>query len=132
MPEFNGCPADTDGDGVLDVSDACPTTPTAGFDADCDGCRDTLPGLVALVNDLEDVPASVQKALLRKVAATSHVLCDVGNTGYTVKKSPDLLNYISAQTGKKISQNMADVLMSYLINLMEQIQAGQDVCASPG
>ncbi len=134
---------DGDGDGVCDPeatsagpsnctsSDSCPLTPTAGFDADGDGCRDTLPGFVAFVSGLEDVPESVQKALLRKAADISHVLCDVGNTGVAVKKSRALLNYISAQTGKKMSENTAAILTDYVLNLITQIETGQDVCSSP-
>lgn len=122
---------DDDNDRVADADDSCPLTSTEGFDADGDGCRDTLQGLVAFVSGLEDVPDSVRKALLRKTADIRHLFCDVGNTGGTVKKSQELVSYISAQTGKKILQNTADLLTSYVTNLTEQIRAGQDVCTSP-
>ncbi len=134
---------DGDGDGVCDSSapsagpsgctgsDSCPLAPTGDFDADGDGCRDTLPGFVAFVSGLEDVPESVQKALLRRAADISHVLCVDGNTGVAVKKSQALLNYISAQTGKKMSGNTAAILTDYVLNLITQVQAGQEVCSSP-
>ncbi len=128
VPELSGCPADSDGDGVLDVSDACPTTPTEGFDADGDGCRDTLQGFVAFVNGLEDVNGSVTKTLLSKAAGAEHMLCDVGNVNGGLKKLQNLVDYVQAQSGKKIPQNTADGLTDYVLNLIAQVQAGQGVC----
>ena len=37
------CDPDDDNDGVADADDSCPLTSTEGFDADGDGCHDTLP-----------------------------------------------------------------------------------------
>jgi hypothetical protein len=131
VPEFNGCPADSDGDGVLDVSDVCPTTPTEGFDADEDGCRDTLPGFVAFVNALEDVPDSVRNSALRRTADARRLICDKGDIEGGLKKLDALVAYIGTQSGKKISAETADLLEIYVENLIRQIKAGQDVCSSP-
>ena len=132
MPQFNGCPADSDGDGVLDVSDVCPTAPTEGFDADGDGCRDTLPGFSAYVNGLENLSTSVRNNILRKTAAATSLICDDGNIQGGLKKLESLVKYIGTHSGKNgTSAEVADVLEVYVENLIRQVQAGQDVCSSP-
>ena len=132
VPQFNGCPGDSDGDGVLDVSDVCPTAPTEGFDADGDGCRDTLPGFSAYVNGLENLSDSVRNNIQRTTAAATSLICDDGNVQGGLKKLEGLVKYIGTHSGKNgTSAEVADVLEVYVENLIRQVKSGQDVCSSP-
>ena len=130
--DSNGCSdsqVDADGDGVLDVSDVCPTAPAGGYDADGDGCRDTLPGFVAFVG-LEDVNGSVGNNILRRTAAATRLICVDGNIQGGLKKLEHLVAYIGTQSGKNgKSAEVADVLEMYVENLIRQMNGEQDVCS---
>ena len=128
----NVCDPDADGDGVANSDDSCPLSSTEGFDADVDGCRDTLPEFSAYVNGLENLSTSVRNNILRTTAAATSLICDDGNIQGGLKKLESLVKYIGTHSGKNgTSAEVADVLEVYVENLIRQVQAGQDVCSSP-
>lgn len=79
VQEYNGCPApDTDGDGLLDLIDACPKDPETvnGFE-DENGCPDVIPPDIAAIlgtlrgikfGFLSDRLSDTSKPILAKVA----------------------------------------------------------------
>ncbi|HLA19393.1 MAG TPA: thrombospondin type 3 repeat-containing protein, partial [Dehalococcoidia bacterium] len=124
----DACDPDDDNDGVPDGVDSCRLTPTAGFDADGDGCRDTLAGFTANVSALADLSASVQKTILSKVGDAQHLLCEAENVQGGLNKLRDLRDYVAAQRGKKIDPETADLLVTYVSNLIAQTKLGYDIC----
>ncbi len=124
----NVCDPDADGDGTPDASDACPLVIAGSFDADSDGCGDSLAGFAALLSGRDDLSDSRRKTLLAKTAEAEHLLCDVGNLDGGVRKLRDLQDHLRAQAGKTIPVGTAELLSRYLENLIQQIQAGDGVC----
>jgi hypothetical protein len=125
------CDPDADGDGTPNSFDRCPLASAGDFDADADGCRDSLAGFAGLVSGLEEVPDSKRKTLLSKAAGAEHLLCDVGNLSGGVRKLRDLQDYLRAQSGKSISEDGSELLDVYLEGLIQQGQAGTDLCSLP-
>lgn len=122
----DACDPDNDGDSVPDAADACPLEPAQGFDADLDGCRDTLPGLIDRLAEAGlDGPS---KSLQRKAADAWHLLCEVGNEQGALNKLDDIAQYLDVQAGQQIPAQTAGELAHYAQNLVEQILAGGDVC----
>jgi hypothetical protein len=112
-------PLDSDGDGLPDNVDACPTQNPHGLDADQDGCTDTAAGLRNLV---ASAPASViagttQKSLLAKVDAAISSL-NKGNKKAAAGQLQLFINDVQAQRGKKIAISTADMLIAYARNVI--------------
>ena len=123
---------DDDNDGVEDLADRCPLASTDGFDANGDGCRDTLPDFVPFVDDaLGDVNGSVRAGILRLTADATGLICVDGDARRGLKTLESLVAYIQRQSGNRLPAEVADVLETYVENLIKQIEAGQDVCALP-
>ena len=123
---------DDDNDGVEDLADRCPLASTDGFDANGDGCRDTLPDFVPFVDDaLGDVNGSVRVGILRLTADATGLICVDGDARRGLKTLESLVAYIQRQSGNRLPAEVADVLETYVENLIKQIEAGQDVCALP-
>jgi hypothetical protein len=127
----NVCDPDADGDGILNAVDSCRMSSAAGFDADSDGCRDSVSGFAGLVRGLSDVTESIRKTILRKTAEVEHLLCDVENVNGGSNKLRDLGDYVSAQTGKSIPAGTSEILRSYLDSLTQLIGNGYDSCSLP-
>jgi len=124
----DACDLDEDNDGVLDTADGCPLAPHGGFDADRDGCRDTLPGFVAYVSAATGVADSVRKTILSRAGEGQHLLCDAGNVRGGLQKLRDIADYVRAQSGKKLTMETAAVLLNYVNGLIAQVEQGRDVC----
>ncbi len=129
--DFRGdaCDTDDDNDGVLDVDDSCPTVPHMGFDADGDGCRDSLPGFIDSVQALV-AHRGAANSLERKAADAHHLLCDVGNEGAALRKFSEIESFLAAQAGKHVPEEVADVLQAYIENLyaLRLGPATADIC----
>jgi len=121
----DACDPDDDGDGVPDADDACPEEDSTGFDADGDGCIDTFEGLTDVINTLEDDVLSdeIKNSLVSKVdnALKSD---DKENDEAAINQLQAFINQVEAQRGNKISGEVADTLIGYANNIIEQIQAG--------
>jgi hypothetical protein len=127
----DACDTDDDNDGMLDAADSCPLAPSDGFDADSDGCPDTLPGFLAYLTGLEDVRDSFGRNVLRWATRATSLLCDDGDTRAGVQRLNRLAAYTQRHSAKQISVDTAAVLESYVDNLIEQLQDRRDVCSSP-
>jgi hypothetical protein len=125
------CDPDADGDGTPNAFDGCPLAGAGSFDADSDGCRDTLGGFEDLASGLDDLSDSKLKTILNKSAGAEHQLCEVGNANGGVRRLRDLQGYLRAQSGKSISEGVSELLSTYLENLIQQIQGGDDTCSLP-
>ena len=116
-------PPDPDGDGVLGEADLCPDQDATGFDADIDGCIDTLGGLGDVVNTLVGqgvIDAQMQNSLLSKMgnaekSSTKENICAAVNELEAFK------NQVNAQRGKKISDPAADLLTQYANNVIVKL-----------
>ncbi len=114
---------DTDGDTVGDASDVCPLEDATGFDADGDGCIDTLSGMVEVLDTLVSegvIEEELQNSLLTKVDNAEKSI-DKDSICAAVNKLEALINEVNAQRGKKISDEAADLSIAYTNNLITQL-----------
>lgn len=111
-----GNPPDSDGDGVPDGVDSCPLTSSMGFDADVDGCTDTLGGLIAMVESLTPEP-KIEGGLLAKLNGAQTAL-DRDNMRVAVNNLRSFINQVKAQRGKSLTSPQAGLLVAYANNLI--------------
>jgi hypothetical protein len=116
---------DSDCDGVTDTVDACQIENALGFDADNNGCLDTLQGLIQIIETLPpDVLApQLKNSLVAKVEAALQSV-DHGVDQAAVNELNAFIHQVEAQRGKKISLEAADLLVNYAQNLIDVIQSG--------
>lgn len=103
----------------------CQAGNALGFDADGDGCLDTLQGLVQII---ETLPADIlapqlRNGLVAKVEASIHSV-DHGVDQAAVNDLNAFIYQVEAQRNKKISPEAADMLIGYAQNLINIIQGG--------
>ena len=122
---------DSDGDGIPDSLDACPTEDATGFDADGDGCIDSADDLGSLVESLLEegvIEEEMENSLLSKIenaenSADKDNICTAINQLEALKKS------IDAQRGKKIYNEAADQIIAYVNSLiawyLDQLPEGE-------
>lgn len=106
---------DADGDGLPDDEDSCPLeAPELGFDADVDGCTDTIDGLIAITSalDAEGVDGLIAK-LNEAQAAISR-----GNTVVAENKLNDFIDQVEAARSNNLTDEEADLLIAYADNLI--------------
>jgi Tol biopolymer transport system component len=109
-------PPDSDGDGVPDGVDSCPLTSSMGFDADADGCTDTLGGLIAMVESLTPEP-KIEGGLLAKLNGAQTALAS-DNMRVAGNNLRSFINQVKAQRGKSLTSPQADLLVAYANNLI--------------
>lgn len=115
--------ADADGDGIPDAADKCPHEDATGYDADGDGCIDSLGGLDATIQTLVAqgvISPALQNSLLSKLqnaidSFENHKICPA------VKMLEALKNEVQAQIGKKISYDAAVLIINYADNLIRTL-----------
>jgi DNA-binding beta-propeller fold protein YncE len=115
--------SDGDGDGIPDDQDSCPHEDATGFDADSDGCIDTLGGLKALVDTLVNegvISPELKTSLLTKVE-NSHKSATKKNIYAAVNELKAFQNQINAQRGEKITNEAADLLTAYADNVIASL-----------
>lgn len=114
---------DSDRDGVRDDEDGCPDEDATGLDADGDGCIDSFEGLLDVIDTMVDdsaVSERLQNNLTSKVENASSSATK-GNICTAVNKIEAFQNQVKAQRGKKITDEAADILISYADNLTAQL-----------
>lgn len=111
--------SDLDGDGVLKDRDACPLENSTGFDADVDGCIDTLYGLANIVTTLADDVLSdkAKTSLVSKVEAAIRS-SDSNKINTAVNQLNAFINEVNAQKGKKVRLEVSDLLIRYTENII--------------
>jgi surface protein len=116
---------DDDADGVPDANDACPLVDATGFDADHNGCIDSINGLQQMINTLpSDVLSdTIRNSLASKVDNALKSL-NKDNDDAAINMLEAFKNQVNAQRGKKISVEAADMLTAYANNVIAQIRLG--------
>ncbi len=116
---------DSDGDGIIDSEDSCPFENATGFDADQNGCLDNIQGLSQVIDTLPDDALSeeIKNSLASKVSAALNSI-DKEKDQAAINQLQAFINEIYAQKGKKISEEAAELLISYANNIILRIQAG--------
>lgn len=107
--------ADLDGDGVGDACDRC-LEELGELDADGDGCNDRLEDLGTILQAL-DLPPQIETPLLASIEQAQASLLR-GNETSAVHQLRALLRKIEAQRGKKIPEEVADLLAEFVENVI--------------
>ena len=116
------CDEDDDNDGLPDEDDVCPLEDATGFDADENGCIDTEDGLLEILAGLppELLSDQIKNSLTSKIEnAMKSLEKDRGNAA--IWQLEAFINQVEAQSGKKISEDVAQMLILYAQNLIQQI-----------
>jgi YVTN family beta-propeller protein len=110
---------DSDGDGILICQDKCPNENSSMFDADSNGCIDSLVGSIMLVNSLQ-----VQGALDPQMATVIRTKInnataqhEKGNAVSASNIMAAAAHFVSAKSGKEFSAATGDLLVHYLNNV---------------
>lgn len=116
---------DSDADSVLDGFDNCPLVNPLGLDADVDGCVDTPDGLLELLAELppDQLADQIENSLVSKIENALKSL-NKGRENAAIGQLEAFINQVEAQSGKKISEETAALLISYAENLISQIEGG--------
>lgn len=118
--------SDRDNDGVNDANDLCPDENATGFDVDGDGCIDSFTGLIDLVDRLvseEVISEQLQNSLLSKIS-NAEKSTSKENICAAINGLEALKNQIEAQTGKKIFDDAANEVITYIDSVIAY-QQGQ-------
>jgi hypothetical protein len=115
--------ADSDSDGVLDIYDACPHHNPNGFDANFDGCTDSLTKLPNVLRSLHDDELSnkIKNSLFSK-ANNALKMDNKNKMKTTINILNAIMNELVAQSGKKISNDTAEMLIEYVNNVIVLIK----------
>ncbi len=123
--------SDSDGDTVGDASDVCPLEDANGFDADTNGCIDTLTGMTGILDTLVTegiIDSTLKNSLVTKVAGAEKA-ADKENICAAINKLGALKNEVNAQAGNKISLEAATLVINYtnnlIIQLLDKLPAGE-------
>lgn len=116
------CDPDDDNDGVLDVNDLCSLEDASGFDANNDGCIDNIASFQQVIKDLPNnlLASQIKNSLLSKVD-NALKLVDKEKDEAAINVLGAFINQVEAQSGKKISEETADMLIAYANNVIAQI-----------
>lgn len=123
---------DSDGDLVPDCVDSCPDEDATGLDANNDGCIDNIGGLNQLIQTLVaegvSIDQQLQNSLLSKVE-NAQKSADKENICAAVNQLQAFKNEVNAQRDKKISNDAADLVITYVNNviagLLDQLPPGE-------
>jgi len=105
---------DSDGDGIPDEEDACPSENPEGLDANLDGCTDRICDLAGVVQSL-GLHHGIENSLVQKATNACKKFND-GNLIAATNMVNAFINAVEAQRGKKISEEDADMLIQFARN----------------
>jgi hypothetical protein len=111
---------DADSDDICQFVDVCPAEDATGFDADSNGCIDSIDGIPEFLNKLVEgtiIEATLRDKLLSRLATASATL-DRDNICAAVNQFESLKNQITGLTGTKISVEAADLVIAYIDNVI--------------
>lgn len=123
---------DDHNDGVLDDEDACPYENTTGFDADGDGCIDSLGGFSDVIDTLLDssVIDETMETFLKQMIYNANSSDTKENICADVNQLEEgFKNQVEAHRNNKISNDAANLLIEYADNviagLLSQLPPGE-------
>ncbi|MDP2695700.1 MAG: thrombospondin type 3 repeat-containing protein [bacterium] len=114
--EGDACDADDDNDGVLDEADDCPLENAGEYDADKNGCPDSIEGLKALIAAM-GTDNQLGQSLLKKVENAEASYVEGRNTPGNNTLNALALE-IEAQSGQAITEDQAELLIRYTNNII--------------
>lgn len=107
---------DQDGDGITDDVDICPAEDAWGRDADHDGCSDRVADLAGVVLSLA-LHSGTERSL---VASAESAAGDKGVSA--MNKLGAFVNKVQAQRGKKLTDDQANLLVSFAAHASAELQ----------
>ena len=114
---------DADGDGMPDYFDYCPNEDATGFDANEDGCIDSISSLTDTLHTLVAegvISQELENSLISKIGNAERST-DKDNICAAVNQVEAFKNQVNAQRGNKINEEAADMLLNYADNLITQL-----------
>ena len=107
--------ADLDEDQIPYSDDDCPCENATGFDSDQDGCMDTINGLTAVIQTLEETGLIEEEMRNSLISHTRNAqrFEDTENICNAIGQLETLVSKINQQREKKISHEAADEVISY-------------------
>ena len=109
-------------DGLGDACDQCPIEDATGFDVNGDGCVDRIEDFVDIIENL-NLPKGIENSLTSKINNAQKLL-DKGNDNAAINLLEAFINHVKAQSGKKIPEEDANMLIEYANNIIRQIEEG--------
>ena len=106
---------DSDGDGIADCNDICPTEDATGFDVDNNGCIDSASGMITIIDTLvtEGVIDTTMRNSLVSKAENAEKSVNKDNICAAINQFEAFINQVNAQRGNKISNEAADEVIAY-------------------
>ncbi len=122
----DACEEEEDGDGILDVADACALEDATGFDADADGCIDSLGALPGVLDTLvtEGIIDPIMQNSLTAKLDNAEASVDQESICAAVNQLEAFQHQIEAQRGKTISDDAATLLIDFADNIIVQLLLG--------
>jgi hypothetical protein len=117
---------DNDDDGVLDIDDRCPIEDANGYDADEDGCADSLEGLEALMNDFVSNGAIRNRWLrlgLTSQARRANIMAQRNRIHQAIYELQLLKSMLRLLRAYRINTQEATMLIDYIDNVIWQLRA---------
>ena len=113
------CDLDDDNDGIIDIEDACQYEDSSGWDANKDGCIDTIEDMPQLIEDI-NLPNGTENSLIIKVE-NAQASIESGKIKAAINQLLAFINQVEAQRGKKISEEDAEMLIQYATNVINSL-----------
>ncbi len=113
---------DRDGDGIRDEFDQCPLEDSSGFDANSNGCKDTIEELINQVKTL-NLQQGIESSLDTKLQAAKDALTALNSNQRqdAINKLQSFIKEVDAQRENKIKNEEADLLVSMSNNIIINI-----------
>jgi len=109
-------------DGTGDACDACPFENATGFDANGDGCIDRIEDFAQIIENL-NLPKGTENSLTSKII-NAETLLEKGNEKAAINVLKAFINQVKDQSGDKIPEEDANMLIEYANNIISQIEGG--------
>ncbi len=115
----DSCDADIDNDGILNPDDDCDFEyAPAESDSNTDGCIDAIGDLADIVLGLEISSPDVVQGILDSIEAAEKSI-DKGKYKTATNQLNALINKVEAQRAKAISEDDANMLIAFALNIIE-------------
>lgn len=138
-PECSGGCTDADGDTVCDDEDNCPEDANPSqYDLDMDGIGDACDPLVYIDEVVDDLTLfieglglspTLERALTRRLDLMETKYCIWGNSSSVISSINNIIAYVQAQSGLRISPAEASHIIAQATALIDAINAGTVECS---
>lgn len=114
---------DSDGDGIADSLDNCPSEDASSADANQDGCLDNVNELINMVIlgvETGDIAKQMQTPFTKKLQHAMRLIEDQAFCD-AKEKIISFNAHLKAQKGKKVTEGYADILLTYADGLLNSL-----------